>query len=185
MAQHATNAFERTGHGKSEQVGQDEALNLITDWASPEDSDNPRNWSRFWKLHATACAAVFSFVAAFASSALSPGLDDVAKDLGTTAELSRFAFSIYVLGMAFGANFAAPCSEIFGRIAVYRVAYPCFALFVLGTGLAKTITALIITRFFAGMFASPGLSIGSGLLADIWSPEERAVPMVNLLAGLR
>ena len=38
-------------------------------------------------------------------------------------------------------------------------------------------TTVAICRFFAGVFGSPGLSIGSATLSDMWLPHERAVPM--------
>ncbi|KAL8710020.1 MAG: hypothetical protein Q9220_005291 [cf. Caloplaca sp. 1 TL-2023] len=80
------------------------------------------------------------------------------------------------LGFVVGPIVAAPLSESIGRRMVYLVSIPCFALFVLGSALSQSIAALIICRFFAGVFASPGLSIGGGTIADIWKPAERTIP---------
>lgn len=92
-------------------------------------------------------------------------------------------FSIFVLGYAFGPIIAAPCSETFGRRIVYWTCIPCYAFFILGAGLAKTFPTLIICRFLAGIFGSPGVTIGSGVIADIWSAEERTVPMAALVVA--
>lgn len=92
-------------------------------------------------------------------------------------------FSIFVLGYAFGPIFAAPCSETFGRRIVYWTCIPCYAFFILGAGLAKTFPTLIICRFLAGLFGSPGVSIGSGVIADVWSAEERTVPMAAFVVA--
>lgn len=92
-------------------------------------------------------------------------------------------FSVFVLGYAFGPMIAAPCSETFGRRLVYWTCIPCFAVFILGTGFSQNLASLIICRFFAGMFGSPGLSIGSGTVADIWKPEERTIPMTAFVAA--
>lgn len=92
-------------------------------------------------------------------------------------------FSIFVLGYAFGPIIAAPCSETFGRRIVYWTCIPCYAFFILGAGLAKKFSTLIICRFLAGIFGSPGVSIGSGVIADIWRAEERTVPMTAFVVS--
>ena len=53
---------------------------------------------------------------------------------------------------------------------------PVFALFILGAGFSSNIASLTVCRFFAGVFGSPGLSIGGATLSDIWQPHERAIP---------
>lgn len=52
-------------------------------------------------------------------------------------------------------------------------------LFVLGTGFSKSIASLIICRFFAGFFASPGITIASAVIADMYAPENRGVPLFS------
>jgi hypothetical protein len=68
-------------------------------------------------------------------------------------------------------------SETFGRRPVVFISLPIFALFILGTGFAPNMAALVVLRFFAGFFAAPSLSMGSGTLSDIWPPEKRSGPM--------
>lgn len=82
-----------------------------------------------------------------------------------------------MLGLSFGPIIAGPSSETFGRKWVYSSALPIFAFFTIGAGFSKTITSLIICRFFAGLFSSPGLSIGTGTISDVWPPEKRGPPM--------
>lgn len=87
------------------------------------------------------------------------------------------------MGYALGIVIAASCSETFGRRVVYWISIPAFALFVLGTGLSQTFPALVVCRFLAGLFGSPGLTVGSAILADVWKPEERSVPMTVFVAA--
>lgn len=47
----------------------------------------------------------------------------------------------------------------------------------MGTGFGQNITTLVICRFLAGLFASPGLTIGSATVADVWPLSARAIPM--------
>jgi multidrug resistance protein len=106
-----------------------------------------------------------------------PGIEPAALEFHSTRVIATFAFSIYQLGLAFGGPFAAPLSETFGRRPVIFISLPIFALFILGTGFAPNMAALVVLRFFAGFFAAPSLSMGSGTLSDIWPPEKRSGPM--------
>lgn len=72
---------------------------------------------------------------------------------------------------------AGPSSETFGRKAVYLSALAIMLPFTLGAGFSQNITSLIVCRFFAGLFASPGLSIGTAMVSDFLAPEERGGPV--------
>jgi multidrug resistance protein len=86
--------------------------------------------------------------------------------------------SLYVLALGFGPILAAPLSETYGRKIVYLISPPLGAIFTLGAGFANNPETLIICRFFAGLFFSPSVAIGSGTLADIFIPAERGVATV-------
>ncbi|KAF2706139.1 benomyl/methotrexate resistance protein [Pleomassaria siparia CBS 279.74] len=147
------------------------------DWDGPDDPLNPHNWSEVRKWYQTYTTSGLALVGTFASSAFTPGMDLAAEEFGSPLLVGTLAFSIYQLGLAAGGPFAAPMSETFGRRPVYFISMPLFGLFILGTGFAPNMAALVVLRFFAGLFAAPSLSMGSGTLADIWPPEKRAAPM--------
>ncbi|CAO2653413.1 Nn.00g028240.m01.CDS01 [Neocucurbitaria sp. VM-36] len=147
------------------------------DWDGPDDPINPHNWSLARKWFQTYTISGIAFVGTFASSVFTPGIEPAATELNSTTLIATLAFSIYQLGLAFGGPFAAPLSETFGRRPVIFISLPIFALFILGTGFAPNMAALVILRFFAGFFAAPSLSMGSGTLSDIWQPEQRSGPM--------
>ncbi len=50
-------------------------------------------------------------------------------------------------------------------------------LVVVGAGFSQNITSLVVCRFFAGLFASPGLSIGTAMVSDFLPPEKRGGPV--------
>lgn len=92
-------------------------------------------------------------------------------------EIALLPFVFYLLGLSFGPIIAGPSSETFGRKAVYICALPGLAAFTLGAGFSQNITSLVICRFFAGLFASPGLSIGTAMVSDFLVPEKRGGPV--------
>lgn len=143
----------------------------------PGDPANPHNWPTHKRWLQTLVPSGIALVATFASSVFTPGFASAQAELHTSREMVRLAFAIFVLGLAVGAPFASPASETFGRKNVYLVSTPAFALFILGTGLSQHIATLCVTRFFAGIFASTSLAIGSGSISDIWPPAQRSLPM--------
>lgn len=98
----------------------------------------------------------------FASSVYTPGIDSVIREFDVSFEVALLPYVLYVLGLAFGPLISSPASETLSRKTVYVTTIPVFALFTLGAGFSQSITSLIVCRFFAGLFASPGLAIGAG-----------------------
>lgn len=92
-------------------------------------------------------------------------------------EIALLPFVFYLLGLSFGPIVAGPSSETFGRKSVYLAALPAMGAFTLGAGFSQNITSLTVCRFFAGLFASPGLSIGTSMVSDFLAPEERGGPV--------
>lgn len=92
-------------------------------------------------------------------------------------EIALLPFVFYLLGLSFGPIVAGPSSETFGRKAVYTFALPGVAAFTLGSGFSQNIASLIVCRAFAGLFASPGLSIGMAMVSDFLPPEKRGGPV--------
>jgi MFS family permease len=81
---------------------------------------------------------------------------------------------MYVVGLGFGPALAAPISETYGRLIVYRVSLPISMLFTLGAGFSNSLASLLVCRFFAGLTGSPVLSVGAGTNADLFPPKTRA-----------
>ncbi|KAK3059871.1 hypothetical protein LTS18_009875, partial [Coniosporium uncinatum] len=121
------------------------------------------------------------FLCPFGSSVYTPGHAQVMSEFSVSREVALLPFVFYLLGLSFGPVLAAPTSETFGRKVVYACALPIFAAFVIGAGFSQGIVALTVCRFFAGLFSSPGLSIGTGTISDIWPPEKRGAPMAAFI----
>ncbi|MCJ1463530.1 hypothetical protein MMC07_002138 [Pseudocyphellaria aurata] len=153
------------------------------DWTSPTDPENAQNWPLSIKIYHTMIAAAFGFLITFSATVYVPGVQSVAHEFRVSNVAAVVPFSLFVLGYAFGPVIAAPCSETFGRRLVYWTSIPFLALFLLASGLSQNLASLTIYRFLAGLFGSPGLSIGSGSVADIWKPEERTIPMAAFVAA--
>lgn len=178
-----------------------------TDWYGPDDDGNPHNWSTGQKVFHTIVPPAVGFLwyasvppslrhtfktvnatdkySPFGSSVYTPGHEQVMVRFGVSEEIALLPFALYLLGLSFGPVIAAPTSETFGRRIVYLSALPIFAAFTLGASFAQSITSLIVCRFFAGLFSSPGLSIGTGTISDLWPPEHRGAPMSVFITSVQ
>ena len=129
-------------------------MNARFDCTSPSDPDNPRNFPLAYRVFSTVAITSLATVATVAGAMYAPAQDDVAAYFGCSHEVAVLPLSMYNLGLAFGPLVGAPLSETYGRKAVFVFTAPVFAAFTLGAGFCDSVAALIVCRFFAGMFSS-------------------------------
>jgi Major Facilitator Superfamily len=153
------------------------------DWTGPDDPENPWNWPSWKKVYHTSIPAFMGLAATLGSSIYTPGLPDIMAEFHISSEVALLGLALWVLGLGFGPVLAAPLSETEGRRAVYRLSLPISAVFTLGAGFAQSPAALLVLRFFGGMFASPVLAVGAGTLADLYTPLYRAPATVMFIAS--
>ena len=95
------------------------------------------------------------FLVAFAGASFPIGIPSMESDLNvTTHELSLLAISIYPFGFGVLPLVTAPFSEIYGRNTLYLITFFLWMVFMLPTGLAPNMAAVIIGRFLAGAAGS-------------------------------
>lgn len=162
---------------KLHDCGNEPESKTARDWWGPDDSGNPENWSTSKKVYHTIVPCVVGFLCPMGSSIYTSGDRHVERDFGVSREVALLPFVFYLLGLSFGPIIAAPTSEEYGRKIVYLASLPIFAAFTLGSGFSPCIASLVLCRFFAGFFASPGLAIGTGVISDIWDQKQRGPPM--------
>ncbi|KAM0182088.1 hypothetical protein ACHAPC_006960 [Botrytis cinerea] len=109
-----------------------------------KDDENARNWSPFIK-YAISISVLY------------------------TAFAATFGNSTYTGGLGIGALFSTAFSEVFGRRIVYRVTAPLALIFTLLGGCATNFATIAIARALAGLFASPCLTVGGGIISDVWN----------------
>ncbi|KAI9430447.1 MFS polyamine transporter [Lactarius indigo] len=142
---------------------------------SPLQPPEPRNWSYGYKWFITFICGLLTLNVTFASSAPSSSTHIIAKEFGSSTEVSYFITSVFLLGYVFGPMFWGPGSELVGRRPILVTALSLYTLFHLGQALAQNMETVIITRFFAGFFACAPLANSGGIIADIWDPSTRGI----------
>jgi MFS family permease len=86
-----------------------------------------------------------------------PGIGEIAEDLGTTSETVVGATTSFVVFLGIGPLILAPLSETFGRRALYLICFSIFALLQIPTALSPNVESLIAVRTISGFFGSMSL----------------------------
>jgi MFS family permease len=110
------------------------------------------------------------------TSIISPAHQQLIDEFGVSSTVAFLPLTTYVLALGLGPVLGGPLSETAGRKAVYIAAASLGGLFTLGAGFTTSFVGLCILRFFAGFAYGPSLSIGSGFLAETFTPGERGIP---------
>lgn len=77
--------------------------------------------------------------------------------------------------LQFGPLLLAPLSEVYGRRVVLSGANWLFVVWQIGCALANNIETLIVCRLFAGIGGSGCLTLGAGVIADMFPREKRGM----------
>ncbi|KAI0150096.1 bicyclomycin resistance protein [Hypoxylon sp. NC0597] len=163
--------------------GSDNGPNIVW-WSGPDDPENPYNWPTWRKVLNCGLISAMTFISPLASSIFAPGVPQVVAEFHSTSlEIAAFVVSVYVLGFAAGPMLFAPLSEIYGRVILYHIANVGFVAFSVGCALSPTLNALIVFRFFAGVFGSVSITNGGGTIADMIAQEKRGGAMAVFSIG--
>ncbi|KAJ7485874.1 MFS general substrate transporter [Mycena latifolia] len=143
-------------------------------------------YARFTPLQKRTISALVSCSALlplFAGASFIPSIPEIAHDLDTTPKVISLAVSISIFSSAFGSMVFATYSSFYGRRPVYLIGLPLLCIGSLGVGSATGIPALMLWRFVQAFGSSGGMSVGGGVIADIYKLTERGTAMGIFLAA--
>ncbi|KAF4483457.1 mfs-multidrug-resistance transporter [Fusarium agapanthi] len=140
---------------------------------SPEDLEDPRNWSlkRRWAI---TCIAVFlAMNGNFASSIFSGSIDSVMEEFGASEVAASLTTTMFLLGFCAGPFVFTPLSEFYGRRWIFYITFLAYMACNFLCAFPANFGSLLVGRFLAGIFISAPLSTTPGVLVDLWDPIER------------
>ncbi|GFG22653.1 uncharacterized transporter C1529.01 [Aspergillus udagawae] len=148
----------------------------IVGWDGQNDPANPQNFSSGQKWGLLALMSSITLISPLASSMFAPAASYVAVDLAVTNEtLLSFSITIFLIGYTFGPLLIAPMSEIYGRRIVLSCANWFFVVWQIGCALAPNIESLIVFRLFSGVGGCGCITLGAGVIADLFPVEQRGM----------
>jgi len=144
-----------------------------------DDPYRPLNWSMKKKAITTALYGFTTMTASWASSAYSPGTQQVAEEFHVGTQVATLGTTLFLFGFGIGPLLWAPLSEVFGR--KNAVLPPMFvaACFAFATAVSKDIQSIMITRFWAGFFASAPVTNTGGVISDLFPSSQRGIAIAT------
>ncbi|KAL2069904.1 hypothetical protein VTL71DRAFT_14583 [Oculimacula yallundae] len=147
------------------------------------DEENPQNWSNLYRWYVTIVVSLLVVCVAYGSAIVTGGLGLIEEKYNVSLEVAILTCSIMVCGFAVGPLLWSPLSEIIGRRPVYIISLSLYTIFNIPCALSPNIGGLLVCRFLCGVFASSGLSLAGGTIADIWNLEERGTAIAYFAAA--
>jgi len=111
---------------------------------------------------------IASFVGSFGVAIYVAAEPSVAIDFKVNFIIAILPISLYAWGIGIGSLFATAFCEVFGRKIIYRITFPLAFIFTIMGAEAKNFTTLAIARMLAGIFSGPCVTVGVGVLNDLW-----------------
>jgi len=148
----------------------------VVGWESQEDPYHPLNFPQARKWVLLGLVSAITFISPFASSMFAPAVEPMNEEFRNTSTiLSTLTVSIYVLGYVCGPMLLAGMCELYGRRYVLCAANVFFCVWQIGCALAPNLNSLIVFRFLSGVGGSGCMTIGGGVIADLFPPDERGL----------
>jgi hypothetical protein len=144
---------------------------------------DPHLWPESQKRRMLALSCITSFFPAYAAGSYAPPTAIMADVFGASQLVVLVGITMFCLGFALAPMALAPLSEINGRYPVFVVSGIVYVIFQAVCGLVPDLAGMIITRFFVGVGGSVFVTMGGGVIADMWHAEERNTPMA-ILSGV-
>lgn len=137
------------------------------------DPENPHNWPVWLKWVYTLNLSILVIAVAFGSSCVTGGLGLINDKYHVSTEVSTLTCSLMVFGFSLGPLLWAPLSEQIGRQPVYFISLLLYIIFNIPCAVGKNIGTVLVCRFLCGVWASSGLTLVGGSIADMFPTETR------------
>ncbi|POS86795.1 hypothetical protein EPUL_001755, partial [Erysiphe pulchra] len=133
---------------------------------------NPRLWVIKKKAYITAFVLLTAFTATLGTPIYVGAIPIVRLKFNTTATLSVLPSSLYAFALGLGALLTSSFSEIYGRRIIYQLTLPGALLLTALASISTKFFYLVLFKTLAGIFSAPSLTVGVGVLNDMWDPTE-------------
>ncbi|KAL5889281.1 hypothetical protein ACKVWC_004517 [Pyricularia oryzae] len=143
---------------------------ILVDWYTTDDPENPLNWSRMRKAMVTAILCIYTFVVYMSSAIYTTSEHGVMEEFGVTSVEAGLGLALFVLGYGVGPSILSPLSELpsVGRNPPYIASMFIFVIISIPTALVTNYPGLMVLRFLQGFFGSPCLASGGASVMDMY-----------------
>lgn len=144
---------------------------ILVDWYTESDEDNPQNWSTGLKLLASSMIYLYTMAVYMGSSIITSSIPGIMEEFHVGATAASLTLALYTLAYGIGPLIFSPLSEIpsIGRNPPYMITMAIFVILCVPAALVENFAGLLVLRFLLGFFGSPCLATGGASLQDMYS----------------
>ncbi|CEN60690.1 Putative Synaptic vesicle transporter SVOP and related transporters [Aspergillus calidoustus] len=150
---------------------------FVVEFDGANDPLHPYNWTLLRRIFLVCILSYSTFANSFTSAVFSAAIGSVSEEFNIGREAASLGVTLFVLGFAAGPIAWAPMSEIIGRRLPVCIGIFGCGIFTIACATAKDVQTIMISRFFAGLFAASPISIVPAVFADLFSTAQRGVVM--------
>ncbi|CCM04535.1 uncharacterized protein FIBRA_06716 [Fibroporia radiculosa] len=119
----------------------------------------------------------------FVSGSFVPSIPQVAREFDSTGSVVNLAVSLSLFSSSVSSLFWATYSGFYGRRPIYLASLPCLCIGSLGVASSHSVPSLMAWRVFQAFGTSSGISVGAGVIGDIYRIEERGAAIGKFFAA--
>ncbi|OJA13087.1 hypothetical protein AZE42_09243 [Rhizopogon vesiculosus] len=123
-----------------------------------------------WIVFVVSLASVLPM---FVSATFVPSIPRIAKDFDSTHAAISLSISLSIFAAAVGTLVWAAYSSFYGRRLMYLCGMPLLCIGSCGVAISTSLWTLLFWRFIQTFGCSGGISLGAGVIGDIYKLEER------------
>jgi len=138
---------------------------------------DPAKWPAREKHFIAGLSILSTFMAAYSISAYVSGVTAIADEFHTPRIAALVGMPVFQVAFAAAPMVLAPFSEFVGRKPVFLATYLLFNICTMVIALVRNLPGLLVVRFFQGVGASTFSTMVGGIIADLYEPRERGIPM--------
>ncbi|KAJ8588637.1 MFS general substrate transporter [Rhizopogon salebrosus TDB-379] len=109
----------------------------------------------------------------FVQATFVPSIPQIAEDLRSTHAVVSLSVSLSIFAGAVGALVWAAYSSFYGRRLIYLCGMPILCIGSCGVAMSTSLPSLLFWRFIQSFGCSGGMSLGAGVIGDVYKLEER------------
>lgn len=141
----------------------------------PDMSDaDPLNWSQRKKVTNLALIAFHAMMGTFTAACILASFVDIAADLDIEVQTASYLTSLVIAILGGGPLLWRPLSQRYGRRPIFLISLICSLVGNIGCAVSPSYATMALCRAITGVFISPAVAIGSGVVVETFFGNERA-----------
>lgn len=160
-----------------------DATSVSTLQVTSSDTDEFERFSPFQKKYFLVIVSMACFLSPMSTTMFLPAVPVIAKEFNSTQTIITSSNAVYCVVMAISSLLSAPICTIYGRKWPTVICSGLYAVGSILTSQARSTATFYVFRLIMALFGTAFFSIGSMIIRDIFTPEQRGSAMGILLVG--